>query len=467
MRNTNITGRILQIKQLVTSTLVYRFSLVPTPTQNMLNTIQKAFYRHVWDGRQRLRHEMMIQPTSKGGFGMIDVHIQNKCLKFSWFSRLFGDTVVFQFWAIHLFSCFTIPFHEVLVCNIKGHVFKLLLCRGAKLPRFWDDVLRLWWFKTFYIDIKITNMDLIGCLKSIPVVFNSAIEGSFADHCLYEFLSENGVNSLSAFVANYGSIFTLCQDMPAVSVARLQYLHQNIPPQWLTLLTNHPIIPPACPVVTRCLAELCSAKQFREIITPKVTNQKAIAHWKIDLDCDIEGFLWNKICARTKTLFTSSLRDFHVQFINRSFQYSALIASYNVNWDPRCSFCSNYPETYLHLFWECDYVFPLWSAIQQFCDDCVNYEDFSTFKCLLSNFTSPLVNVISVIVKKHIHECQCFHNTPSVSQCLRQIKSYRDIHYKICRSCRNVNYYLKFWDVLHQDIVLEEEIAKWTLLENT
>ena len=36
MRNTNIMGQILQIKQLVASTLIYQFSLVPTPSLNML-----------------------------------------------------------------------------------------------------------------------------------------------------------------------------------------------------------------------------------------------------------------------------------------------------------------------------------------------------------------------------------------------------------------------------------------------
>ena len=280
---------------------------------------------------------------------MIDVHIQNKCLKFSWLSRLFGDGVTFQFGAVHLFSCFIIPFHDVLACNLKGHVFRMLLRKGASLPYFWDDVLWLW-FKMFYIDTTITNVDLIGRLKSMPVVFNSGIEGSFADNRLYEFLLENGANSLSEFLVNYNNIITLCQGMPAVSVPCLQYLHQNIPQHWITLITNHPTIPPSWPTVTCCLAELCSSKQFREIITPKVVNQKIIDQWKVDLDCEIEGFVWNKICVQIKQLFTSSLRDFHIQFINRSFQYGARIASYNVNWDPMCSFCHKYPETYLHLF---------------------------------------------------------------------------------------------------------------------
>ena len=49
----------------------------------------------------------------------------------------------------------------------------------------------------------------------------------------------------------------------------------------------------------------------------------------------------------------------------------------------------------------------------------------------------------------------------------RKIKSYRDLHYKICKSRKNVNYYLIFWDVLQHDMVLDDEIAKWMFLENS
>ena len=109
-RRTGLSGRILQMKQLVASTFVYRFQLLPSPTVAFTRTIDSQLHNYVWEqGRHRMRKELLWQPTSQGGLGMINVFIQNKALKFAWFQH---------------------PLLNILTAILKNyiHVCKWLVC---------------------------------------------------------------------------------------------------------------------------------------------------------------------------------------------------------------------------------------------------------------------------------------------------------------------------------------------------
>ena len=119
-----------------------------------------------------------------------------------------------------------------------------------------------------------------------------------------------------------------------------------------------------------------------------------------------------------------------------------------------------------HLFWDCKYVFPIWTAIQDICYDTIDKEDFSMFKCLLSNFQSPLLNLVTVIVKFHIH-IYCIQNKlPTVSGVLCLLRKQRDTHFCQAQLKNTLHLYNKFWDVWINDIVVNEIIETWQLLNN-
>ena len=163
---------------------------------------------------------------------------------------------------------------------------------------------------------------------------------------------------------------------------------------------------------------LLPAAAFMELLIPKADESKIISKWELDLDCTIEGFLWNKVSKKANLIFDSYLRDFHIQFLKRAFHYNQKISTYQVSQSPMCDFCNLHEESYKHLFWECVYVVPIWTAIQDMCYDAIDMEDFSMFKCLLSNFNSPLICVITALVKRYIHCCKHTGNSPCVSGCL-------------------------------------------------
>ena len=88
------------------------------------------------------------------------------------------------------------------------------------------------------------------------------------------------------------------------------------------------------------------------------------------------------------------------------------------------------------------------------------------FKCLLSNFQKPLLNLVTVVVKYHIHICRLQNNLPMVSGILRYLCKQRDIHYSKCKVHNTLHVYNKFWDVWIHDIVVNEIVETWSLIDN-
>ena len=118
------------------------------------------------------------------------------------------------------------------------------------------------------------------------------------------------------------------------------------------------------------------------------------------------------------------------------------------------------------MFWTCDYIYPLWISIQDICYNNIDMEDFSMFKCLLSNFQNPLMCLITIIVKYYIHVSRCVGITRSLEGILLTLQRYRNKHYMKCHACNNSRYYNYLWDAFTHDILFNEEIKKARWLDN-
>ena len=157
VRNTSLSGCILQMKQLVVSMFIYKFQHLPSPEGKALKLFDTVLHNYIWEHkRHRLNKEVMSISPNKGGFGMINVAIKNTVLKFAWFNRLLSDTAHFQFWATYLSHCFVLSLSDVLNCNIHSSSLNVLLKPNINVPPFWKEIF-MKWFATFFISPTSTN----------------------------------------------------------------------------------------------------------------------------------------------------------------------------------------------------------------------------------------------------------------------------------------------------------------------
>ena len=91
-----------------------------------------------------------------------------------------------------------------------------------------------------------------------------------------------------------------------------------------------------------------------------------------------------------------------------------------------CSMCELKDETFLHVFWECEHIQPLWAKLIQMCQDKVSDQVvYNCENCLLKGFDIPLLNVLMTFCKYHIHLLRMFPNDFSFDALVKQITSFR------------------------------------------
>ena len=103
------------------------------------------------------------------------------------------------------------------------------------------------------------------------------------------------------------------------------------------------------------------------------------------------------------------MRTFYVKFVNRAFTLNTELKAWGKKDSDCCTLCGNFPETRIHLFWECEKVQPLWTTIIELCTQQVSTTELYTRNnFLLFGFGTPVINLLATICKYHIHICRVF-----------------------------------------------------------
>ena len=87
-RKLTILGKCCIVNTLVLSKLIYVASLLPLPTDDFVKQINKLIYNFIWNSRDRIKRNVLINSIEKGGIGIVDVESKLKALKASWVTRI-------------------------------------------------------------------------------------------------------------------------------------------------------------------------------------------------------------------------------------------------------------------------------------------------------------------------------------------------------------------------------------------
>ena len=472
---TTVSGRILQVKQLVASKFVYFLSLLPSPGPKVLGALDKLYTDYVWDGGCHRLAKTTIQATkANGGLNMINVYHQNLSLKFAWVGRLLADSARMEFWMAHVADCFIIPVHHALRCNVHPLAFHMLLKSSPTtiLPCFWSDVFILW-FRTWYIPRSCTNVALRERMLNVLVCFNSAcLSDNFSEQYLvYDFLASNGVITLRDFCENKNTILQLVHHVQLANhvIFCLSHKIAQISPQWDQVIGNNYTVQ-KCHVVDRCLAGLATSNFFLELLKssnpPSLTSPQG--KWNSDLEITLSDSEFAHLFKLGPSLPTPKIQDFHVQFLHRAYHLNGKVASYNDSVSDKCALCFREKETYVHLFWDCPVVLPLWVALTEFVTHYFEDEKIvlTQANCLLSNTNARIVNVLTVCVKHFIFVRKCIGLSPCISEMFKYIEKVRNAHRYKAKIFKSLSAYEKLWGILIHDVVFHEIINYWVACEN-
>ena len=87
-RDLSVYGKITIVKSFLTAQLVYMFSVLPSPDDDILTEIETILYKFIWSGKpDKIKRNILIGPVCKGGLKMVDIREQNTAIKASWVKR--------------------------------------------------------------------------------------------------------------------------------------------------------------------------------------------------------------------------------------------------------------------------------------------------------------------------------------------------------------------------------------------
>ena len=88
-RKLTLFGKIMIIKSLLESQLIYRLSVLPIPKRETMRNIDKILFDCLWDKKpHQIKKEVVIKPKAEGGLAMVDINKKNVTLKLTWIKRI-------------------------------------------------------------------------------------------------------------------------------------------------------------------------------------------------------------------------------------------------------------------------------------------------------------------------------------------------------------------------------------------
>ena len=216
-------------------------------------------------------------------------------------------------------------------------------------------------------------------------------------------------------------------------------------------------------VVDKCINGLMPVKAFTQWLTICNTEvfAKPFTNWSEDTGYNKKEIIdeWESICLLYKLPRNPLVQDFHLLFINRAFHLNNIIAKYR-DISSNCTFCRLVPETYVHLFYDCTLVKPIWLQLQDFFKCNLGASELFTKKnCLLSTFNTSIVSLMSILVKRRIFLDKINNVIVKFFRVLDDTKRVKRCHYLKVKNYKNqLKHYHQFWSVLENNSLFDDDI---------
>ena len=88
-KDLTLTGRVLVANTLVESLFVYRFGVIPTIPQDILNAAQNDIWSFIWKGkRAKINFNILKQSKSNGGLRLVDLQAKHISISLQWIFKI-------------------------------------------------------------------------------------------------------------------------------------------------------------------------------------------------------------------------------------------------------------------------------------------------------------------------------------------------------------------------------------------
>ena len=151
---------------------------------------------------------------------------------------------------------------------------------------------------------------------------------------------------------------------------------------------------------------------YEEFVSNESFLMQLTTKWSADLGVDIE---YKDIQGNFKAIYVTTnvpkLRSFQFRLLHRAITTKIMLHKWGLQTDENCYYCSQYKETIIHLFVECEVVKQIWEAVQNYVHKRFNISFKIEADAILFNKVHAnrgnVANLICLLVKQYIYRQKC------------------------------------------------------------
>ena len=357
-RNRKLTlfGKVTIIKSLALSKFVHLFLALPNPPGELLKTLDKIFYKFLWNnGPDRIKRSILIKNLKNGGLQMIKTEEFIKSLKISWLRRVLNKN---QKWSTQS----GIEFKKAF---LFGDLAAKHIAQETENP-FWKNTLEAW--SNFMSKKSIKTIDEIF---HSPIWLNSKMEDK--GNLIFKNWSDKGINLIIDLLdENSGETgyFLTFEDLKSkfnINGTFLEYQRviKAIPGDWKTAIKNTEgdkinIVKYEVKRSTYVSTLMKSKKGCRDFYETLVGPQQlyTVNKWTNEFG-NVESDLKFSYSLLKET-HAVKVKDFQYKILHNILVTNSFLKKIGKVDSDLCSYCKIEKETTLHILCTCEKVKDFW-----------------------------------------------------------------------------------------------------------
>lgn len=413
-RSLTLNGKILIIKSLAISQIIYLLNLQPFP-DDYIKELEHMIYEFLWNSKtHKVKKSVMTQEYQYGGLKMIDIRTLNLVQKVKWIKLYLNGH-----------DCLWRHLAEALI-NVKN--LNIFLRSNYDL---YDNVTK----STFYTDV-------LSALYKLNAIDQSSTDQNLKNQFLFynrhiklngkivydDYLFRAGIwRCCDLFDVNGNVVpFTVwgARGVPASRYLLWRGLLSTVKKYELCMNNRCETISNKCILFsTNEIIDIqcsLSKEMYSKIIKLRKESPTALKTYReyfpLLSDREVENmYILPRICTEDM-----KLKEFQFKILHRYLPTSVLLYKMKKVTSQKCTFCSVYNETICHLFFDCISIRGLWLLVQNALERMEDKSCVFTCKdvvlgCELQNLsTANLIwNNVILHVKMYLWRCRSLELSPT------------------------------------------------------
>ena len=404
-------------------------------------------FEFLWEGKpDKIKRNTIIQNIENGGLKMVDIELFITSLKASWVKRLSDENNKGDWKFIYTSLMEKYGGKLIFESNFESKEAKSMFNKSPFLCNIVES-----WAKINF-DTEIENTCVIN-----QNIWNNSFIKNKGKPLFYNQWLQLGIKSIAhLYDSRINTFYTFERLKQLYNIDNSEFLNyytiiQSIPKRWKQIIKTQNITePPKIPLLKLIKKSRLSPNKILYNTQIQSLNKTNEVKPHIKWEETFNNLNWKQIHSTPfKSTIDTKIRSFQYKCIMRILPTNMFLFKCKIVNSSLCDFCNRHPETFEHLFWECQYVRSFWTQVHNYCIE-HNHPFNISYQLISFGFTNVskkhLLNCIILTAKYFIFKSKMTKTIPSVTSFLLYLQKIKQIERIIAINKNKLNTHEIKWD---------------------